>query len=110
MIRDGYIRRGGRLRGVGMPDPNYPGLDANGNTPGDIACLKDPNCDMTKHLQELITQDQNATGAGWLPEMTPAPASITDSLKNLIPSTAIPNWVYAALVASALTFLWSARR
>lgn len=61
----------------------YPGLDENGHTPGDIACFNDPNCDQNKRLIELLGQDINGTGAGWLPDMTPP--------NN---GSGIPSWAY----------------
>jgi hypothetical protein len=49
-------------------DPQtYPGLDANGNTPEDAACLADPSCDQNKRLLQLLGDEQTGTGAGSLP-------------------------------------------
>lgn len=76
------------------PQNDYSGLDANGNTPGDIACLADPNCDMTARLSELFNQDIAGTGAGSLP----SGASLVSGLGT------VPSWVWL-VGGGALVFI-----
>lgn len=76
-----------------LPKTNsYPGLDANGHTPADVACFNDPSCDQNQRLLDLLYQDVTGTGSGWLPDMTPA-------------GDGIPSWLWLVLAVGGGFFV-----
>lgn len=69
--------------------PNLQTLNASGNTPEEIACLQDPNCDMTANLLQLLREDLTGTGAGALPC-----GSDPSNPCGATSSSGIPSWIY----------------